>query len=336
MVMSSTKSAVLVIGVGSIGARHVECFQKTGDVRVSICEIDDAQRERVRNQFAIERVYADVNAALAEPHDAVVIATPAQWHIPIAQQAAEAGLHLLIEKPLSVSTRGVPQLVNTIARQRLVAAVAYVYRAHPALAAMKAALDAGRFGRPLQLVVVSGQDFARYRPAYQSSYYRDHATGGGAIQDALTHLLNAGEWLVGPIDRLVADAEHQQLNGVLVEDTVHVLARHAEVLASYALNQHQSPNETTITVACEEATVRFDYHQRHFLWMNRGEDVWHGESAAAWDRNELFVAQARSFLQAITARTAPLCRLEEAAQTLNANLAALASARGGGWQVVGN
>ena len=121
-----------------------------------------------------------------------------------------------------------------------------------------------------------------------------------------------------------------------MEDTVHVLARHAEVLASYALNQHQSPNETTITVACEEATVRFDYHQRHFLWMNRGEDVWHGESGAAWDRNELFVAQARSFLQAITARTAPLCRLEEGAQTLNANLAALASAHGGGWQVVRN
>jgi len=333
--MSTSKSAILIIGVGSIGARHVKCFQKTGDARVSICEIDDLQREQVQSQFGIERVYADVEVALAEPHDAVVVATPAQWHIPFAQQAAEVGLHALIEKPLSVSTRGLQQLVDTTARQQLVAAVAYVYRAHPALAAMKTALDAGRFGRPLQLVAVSGQDFARYRPAYRNTYYRDHAAGGGAIQDALTHLLNAGEWLLGPIERLVADAEHQNLSGVEVEDTVHILARHADVLASYALNQHQSPNETTITVACEEATVRFDFFRRHFAWMNRGEDVWQGEPGAAWEGNELFIAQARSFLQAITLGSAPLCGLEEGAQTLRANLAALASARGGEWLAVG-
>ena len=157
--MSGTKPAVLIVGVGSIGARHVECFQKTGDVCVSICEIDDARRENVRDQFSIERSYADLQTALADPHDAVVVATPANKHILVAQQAAEAGMHLLIEKPLSVTTRGVQQLVEAIEQQRLVAAVAYVYRAHPGLAAMKKALDAGRFGKPLQLVAVAGQDF---------------------------------------------------------------------------------------------------------------------------------------------------------------------------------
>ena len=75
--------------------------------------------------------------------------------------------------------------------------VAYVYRAHPALMEMKQALDHGRFGRPLQVVAVSGQNFPFYRPAYRQTYYADRATGGGAIQDALTHVVNAAEWLVG-------------------------------------------------------------------------------------------------------------------------------------------
>jgi len=334
LLMSNTKTSVLIVGVGSIGARHVECFDRAGDVQVSICEVDACQRQRVQKEFAIERAFADLEAALAEPHDAIVVATPAQCHIAVAQQAAESGLHLLIEKPLSVSTEGVQQLVETVARQGLIAAVAYVYRAHPALAAMKAAIDTGRFGRPLQLVAVSGQEFAKFRPAYRDTYFRDRATGGGAIQDALTHLLNAGEWLLGPIDRLVADADHMNLRGVLVEDTVHLLARHDEAMATYALNQHQSPNETTITVACEHATVRFDYHQRHFAWMPRGEDVWKGESGAAWERNEHFIAQAKSFLQAIEHGSPTLCPLQEGAQTLQANLAALASADGGGWQAV--
>src|SRR5690606_32808909 len=129
----------------------------------------------------------------------------------------------------------------------VVAGVAYVYRAHPALEEMRQAIASGRFGRPVELVAVLGQHFPFYRPAYRTIYYRDRATGGGAIQDALTHVLNAGEWLVGPITRLACDAEHLVLDGVDVEDTVHLLARHGRVMASYSLNQHQAPNESTIT-----------------------------------------------------------------------------------------
>lgn len=72
-----------------------------------------------------------------------------------------------------------------------------------------------------------------HRPAYRTIYSNDHAKGEGAIQDALTHVANTAEWLVGPVDRLVANAGHQVLDGVSVEDTVHLLAKHGEVMASY-------------------------------------------------------------------------------------------------------
>ena len=105
MTITGNKPAVLIVGVGSIGTRHVECFQRTGDVSVSICEIDAVQRERVCAAFSIARSYADLETALADPHNAVVVATPADCHIPMAQQAADAGMHLLIEKPLSTSSK---------------------------------------------------------------------------------------------------------------------------------------------------------------------------------------------------------------------------------------
>ena len=116
-------------------------------------------------------------------------------------------------------------------QRRATVAVAYVYRSFPALAAMRGALIGGRLGRPVELVAVGGQHFPTYRPAYRQTYYADRATGGGAIQDALTHVLNLGEWLLGPIDRVVADAAHQLLPDVEVEDTVHLLARHGDVPA---------------------------------------------------------------------------------------------------------
>ncbi len=76
---------------------------------------------------------------------------------------------------------------GAVANRGLIAGVAYPYRAHPTLAAMRDAIASGRFGKPLEVVVVAGQHFPTYRPAYRDIYYRDRATGGGAIQDALTH-----------------------------------------------------------------------------------------------------------------------------------------------------
>ncbi len=331
--MTSTPYKILVLGVGSIGERHVRCFQNTGRAHVSICELNDSLRENVGDRYEIEHRYANLDAALADSHDAAVVAVPAHLHLLLAQQAAEANLHLLIEKPLSTSLDGIDALEQTVAQRQLVAAVAYVYRAHPALAAMKQAVASGRFGRPLQLVAVSGQHFPTYRPAYRETYYKDHATGGGAIQDALTHVLNAGQWLVGPIDRLVADAAHQVLEGVEVEDTVNLLARHGNVLASYALNQHQAPNESTITVVCEQGTARFEFQRNLWRWVTEVEGQWQEESTPM-QRDTLFIRQANAFLDAIASQAEPLCTLDEGRQTLRVNLAAMAPFDPKKWQLI--
>jgi predicted dehydrogenase len=222
-----------------------------------------------------------------------------------------------------------------LVRERgVTAAVGYVYRCHPLLSALRRAVLGGRFGRPVELVSVVGQHFPTFRPAYRDTYYRDRAAGGGAIQDALTHALNAGEWLLGPIDRLVTDAGHQVLEGVAVEDTVHLLARHGSVLASYSLNQHQAPNELTFTVVCEKGTARWESHEHRWRWMTQPNAPWEEERIEPLERDVLFVAQANAFLDAVEGRTAPQCSLEEGVQTLRANLAALESVERGAWQVI--
>ncbi|MCC6124634.1 MAG: Gfo/Idh/MocA family oxidoreductase [Pirellulales bacterium] len=325
---------ILVIGVGSIGQRHLRCFQSTGRARVSFCEIDPRLRRRIAQEYRIDRHYADLETALADRQDAAVVATPAPLHVPIALRLAEAGLHILLEKPLSTSLEGIDKLRSVVRERNLAAAVAYVYRANPVLQAMKAAVDSGRFGKPVEVVAVCGQHFPTYRPAYRDTYYRDRATGGGALQDALTHVLNAAEWLAGPIDRLAADAAHQVLEGVAVEDTVHVLARHGRVLGSYSLNQHQAPNEITMTVVCDRGTARFEHHRHRWRWMIRPEEPWRDEPQEPLPRDALFLNQAHAFLDVLEGRAVPLCSLEDGIQTLRVNLAALAAVEQGNWQKV--
>jgi predicted dehydrogenase len=323
---------ILIVGVGSIGLRHLRCFQTTGRAELTFCEVNPTLRAKVADEHKVERHYGNLDAALADPHDAAVICTPANLHISMAIRLAEAGLHLLLEKPLSTSLDGIEALRAVLERNRLHSAVAYVLRCHPIMKAMRDAVVSGRFGRPVEIVSTSGQHFPTYRPAYREIYYKDRATGGGAIQDALTHVLNASEWIVGPIDRLAVDAAHQVLDGVTVEDTVHMLARHGGVLGSYSLNQYQAPSEMTITVVCERGTVRYESHLNRWRWMLKPDESWHDEQFESIPRDQLFINQANAFLDQLDGVAHAPCTLDEGLQTLRVNLAALASLDGGNWQ----
>jgi predicted dehydrogenase len=328
----NARKSIMIAGVGSIGERHLRCFAASGRADISFCEVNPTLRQIVTERYHVAKAFDSLDAALASKPDAVVICTPAHLHVPMALTAAKAGVHLLIEKPLSTGIQGVADLQKEITAKCLIAGVAYVYRAHPALTAMREALRSGRFGAPVQLTATCGQNFPHYRPAYRDTYYRDHAMGGGAVQDALTHIINAAEWLVGPVNRLVADVDHQLLTGVTVEDTVHVLTRHQKVMGSFTLNQHQAPNETTITIACERGTLRFEAHRCRWSWITESGNEWHNEPAGPLERDDLFKIQASKFLDALTPGLELLCPLADAIQSLRVNLAILSSAEKGGWE----
>jgi len=322
---------VLVIGGGSIGERHTRCFQKTGRADICLCEINDDVRNRVSSEYDLSAAFSSFEAALAESFDAAVICTPANLHIQMARQLAERDVNLLIEKPLSTSLDGIDELIALIKTRGLAASVAYVMRQHPALQAMKAALDDERFGQPLQLVYVGGQHFPFYRPAYRETYYTRRETGGGAIQDALTHMVNAAEWLVGPITKLVADAEHCLLDGSSTEDTANLLTRHGRLIGSFSLNQHQAPNETLLTIICERGTIRYEGHRNRWLSCSEPGTDWTVEEEFSLERDDLFVCQANAFLDLLDGVAPAACTLADAAQTLRVNLAALQSADSGIW-----
>lgn len=233
----------------------------------------------------------------------------------------------------STSTSGLHALQQLVKKRHLVAGVAYVLRHYAGLERLRRVLAAGHCGQPLQLVVVAGQHFPTYRPDHREIYYREHRTGGGAIQDALTHLVNAGEWLLGSIERVAADAGRMALE---VEDTVHLIARHGRVPAVYVLNQHQAPDDLSFTLVGSDATWHWEQHNARVLCMRRPCGAWEEETLPARQRDDMFVAQANAFLDAIEHDTPPRCTLAEAAQTLRVNLAVLRSVAlnsGGRWLI---
>ena len=320
---------ILVLGCGSIGERHLRCLQQTGRAQVCACDANAELARRIAEKYGVAS-FSSLEAALAaRAYGGIAICTPAHTHLPLALAALRHGANVLIEKPLSISLEQTAEVGAEIARTRKFVGVAYVYHFMPWVRAARTILRGGELGRPLQASVVSGQHFPTFRPAYREIYYPRHETGGGAIQDALTHLANAVEWLIGPATRIFCEAAHQALEGVDVEDTVCVTARHGEVLASYAMNQFQAPNETTLLIHCERGSVKIEAHTQRCGVLRHGEAEWQWQQSVPLERDALFTAQSNAFLDGLHGAPTDLCTFEEAVQTLRFNLAALESMRRG-------
>jgi predicted dehydrogenase len=159
---------LLIVGVGSIGERHVRCFLRTDRANVSICEVNDALRDSIAGQYELDGDAANLDQALEKPYDAAVVAVPANLHVAIAVRLLQAGLDVLIEKPLATDMSGVDALLSVARAEGRVAAVAYVYRAQPALYEMREAIASGSLGTPVELVAVCGQHFPKYRPRIET------------------------------------------------------------------------------------------------------------------------------------------------------------------------
>ena len=108
--MSEAVQRVLVVGVGSIGERHLRCFQAAAPCRMGLVEPFEARRNEVADRYGVVDRFASLDEACRQEWDAAVICTPAHLHVDHGVQLAPHCRSLLIEKPLSTKREDVPRL----------------------------------------------------------------------------------------------------------------------------------------------------------------------------------------------------------------------------------
>lgn len=315
---------ILVIGGGSIGERHLRCFQDIG-CTVALCDSNATRLHEISQRYNITRTFSSIEPATRENWYGVVIATPANFHAAHATALINSTDALLIEKPLCLSIEDAERLKSLGAGKSI--QVGYVLRHHPATQHVRTLLAAGTIGKLHQVSITAGQNFPSLRPAYREIYYKSHETGGGAIQDAATHLFDLLHYLAGPLDWIFCDYAHQELADVEVEDTVHIIGRccGGRILASLALNQFMAPNETHVQLngALGSLAIRFHEHRAGMFML--GDTDWTWTEPLVAERDDLFRAQAQNFISSIVKQEPPICTLHDGLRALAVNLAALRS-----------
>ena len=318
---------ILIVGGGSIGERHLRCFQQVArDCEFGLCDVRESIRAQLEQRYAPTFLFSSLVEAASQTWDAAIICTPAHLHIEHALALAENTTALMLEKPLSTSLTGVPQLLAAWGQRPV--HVGYIYRSNPLVEQVKEVLDAEVLGDLLQVTVQGGQHFPTFRPAYRETYYTRHETGGGAIQDAATHMVNLLQFFGGRFDWVFCDAGHQALEGVEVEDTVHLTGRAGagKTLLNLALNQFMAPNELSIQLNGRSGSMILEFHKQRYGIMHLGDTEWYWSIPRNDERDDVFRRQARAFLAAVGGEAPVPCSLDEAIHTLKVNLAALQSA----------
>ena len=144
------KIRVAVIGCGYWGPNLVRNFQALPEARlIACCDLDQAALARMGQLYPMARLATDAPELLADPDlDAVAIATPARSHYELARAALLAGKHVLVEKPLAMTSAEARALTELARAQGRVLMVGHVFEYHPAVHYIKAMLDAGDLGQP--------------------------------------------------------------------------------------------------------------------------------------------------------------------------------------------
>jgi predicted dehydrogenase len=126
--------------------------------------------------------------------DAAVVALPHHLHAPVTRELLEAGLHVLVEKPLALSAGECVELAALAARRGLTLAVGMIRRRFPAARFMKLALERELLGELERVTVREGSPF-RWEVASDFTFRRE--TGGGVLADTGVHVLDLLQWWFG-------------------------------------------------------------------------------------------------------------------------------------------
>jgi len=183
-----------VVGAGAIAqVAHLPVLARSrGAQLVALCDNDGPKASALGERFGVQDVYTDIEDLLEGAElDAVVLTTPNHLHEPHALSALAAGVHVLCERPLALTSRGVERILAAAARADRIVAVANNHRFRSDVQALGSFLRGGELGK-LNGIRAGHHEQRQQREGWR---YRRAEAGGGAFTDLGLPQLDLALWL---------------------------------------------------------------------------------------------------------------------------------------------
>jgi scyllo-inositol 2-dehydrogenase (NADP+) len=330
-VVSETMVRVGIVGVGKMGLSHLALFNAHAQVDVTgICEPQSFVASAVESQTGIETYKTHEKLIDNAPLDAVVIATPSSTHYEAAMYAIKKGLHVFVEKPLSLSAAQSWQMSQAALQGGVANQVGYHNRFIATFGEVRRLVQSGAIG---EVYHVDGRAFGQVvtKPKSGFTWRAKKSEGGGCLHDYASHVVDLMNWVVGP-PQSVLGARLTNVHSKDVEDAVYALFGYAagfsgQLETNWSDEAHRKMS-TSITVYGTNGKIHAD-RQECQVFMKPGHSVEGYPSGwtikyitelqgpvSFYLRGEEYSAQVDSFVAACSERnTAPLNSFASAYET---------------------
>jgi predicted dehydrogenase len=295
---------VAAIGIGTWGRTLADASRRGGGLSIVACTSRSAD-----NRAAFARTHGcrdlpSVDAVLADPEvEGVVITTPHSAHAEQIVAAAQAGKHVFVDKPFTLSVADARRATEACRRAGVVLAVGHQRRRQPASRALKRLLDDKALGRVAQVEGNFSADggFALVIPGKWRSVPEE--TPGGAMTNLGLHHVDTYQYLVGPIVRVMAMSRQVALTGVSIHDATSILFEFASGSLGYLGTSWVHANRTSmLTLHGTEAQAWHEADGAHLFVARRGQPE---RSAVPLTPVDTLVEELEEFARCVREKTRP-------------------------------
>jgi len=290
---------LVVVGLGSIGKRHSNNLKVLGHEVISCHRNDNLKK-------ILEK----------EKPDGVLVCNPTSMHLKPAMTAAEAGVNIFVEKPISHNLKGIDKLLATVKKKKLILMVGYNLRFEPELAKIKKQLSQKSIGKIKLAKIFVGSYLPDWHPNedHRQSYSAKKDLGGGVLLD-LSHEINYAIWFFGKAKTVKAKLKKAAELEIETEAVADLEVEfESGVKAQIHLDYVSREHKRSLEVKGDKGFLNWDYA----AIKNSG-----------WDSNEMYVEEIKSFIQAIKEKNKPRISGDEAKHVLEIIEAAKESSKSG-------
>ena len=281
--------------------------------------------------------FSSLKQALDFAPQLAVIASSSTFHMSVALPLAQAGVHLLVEKPLSASLDGVQQLLDACHEHRAALLTGYNLRFLPSLQRFRDLLGECVIGRVLSVRCEIGQYLPSWRPDsdYRQGVSARRELGGGALLE-LSHELDYLRWIFGEVDWVKATLSRQSSLVLDVEDTAHLTLGFVPAVDGHQLigvaNLDFIRHDTTrlCTAIGENGSLRWNGLTGVVALYEAGAKEWRELFSYPHQRDDSYLAEWQNFIACVNEHKTPLITGEDGFKVLQIIEAARISAASGG------
>ncbi|MEQ6168000.1 Gfo/Idh/MocA family oxidoreductase [Ekhidna sp. MALMAid0563] len=246
-----------LIGCGRIAHRHAEHIANHGNL-VAVCDIDKVKVAEFSEKYNAKGYIDHKDLLASEKVDVVSICTPNGLHFQHTIHALKGGFHVLCEKPMALDVDECGQMINQSLKANKRLFIVKQNRFNPPVAAVKNAIDQGRFGKILSVQL--NCFWNRNEAYYENSWKGTKVYDGGTLFTQFSHFIDLLYWMVGDVKSasgLLGNYNHEGI--VEFEDNgVAILEFHNGALGTinYTINAHGKNMEGSLTIFGEKGTVK--------------------------------------------------------------------------------